>query len=72
MNIYHGNNKLFFKFTLIYKSNIQIQISLIIGNLYSTGLIAGISNKKMKVTILICNDNSNGFFFELNLSIIYI
>ena len=35
-------------FIVIYKQNIQIQISLIIGNLYSADLITGISSiKKM-------------------------
>ena len=33
----------FWNFILIYKLNIQIQISLIIGNLYSADLITGIS-----------------------------
>ena len=40
---------IFFKTSiLIYKLNIQIQISLVIGNLYSADLITGISSiKKM-------------------------
>ena len=38
----------FLYFILIYKLNIQIQISLLIGNLYSAGLITGISSVKKK------------------------
>ena len=34
----------FLNFILIYKLNIQIQISLVIGNLYSADLITGISS----------------------------
>ena len=41
-------NDFFLNFILIYKLNIQIQISLVIGNLYSADLITGISSiKKM-------------------------
>ena len=36
----------FLNFILIYKLNIQIQISLIIGTLYSADLITGISSIK--------------------------
>ena len=36
----------FINFILIYKLNIHIQISLIIGNLYSAGLITAISSIK--------------------------
>ena len=36
----------FLNFILIYKLNIQIQISLVIGNLYSADLITGISSIK--------------------------
>ena len=36
----------FLNFILIYKLNIQIQISLVIGNLYSADLITGISSMK--------------------------
>ena len=35
-----------FNFILIYKLNIQIQISLMMGNLYLAGLITGISSGK--------------------------
>ena len=38
----------FLNFILIYKLNIQIQISLIIGNLYSADLIIGISSLKKR------------------------
>ena len=34
---------------MIYKLNIQIQISLVIGNLYSADLITGISSIKKKL-----------------------
>ena len=44
----NDNNFLFLNFILIYKLNIQIQISLIIGNLYSADLITGISSMKKK------------------------
>ena len=37
---------IFLNFILIYKLNIQIQISLVIGNLYSADLITGISSIK--------------------------
>ena len=36
----------FLKLHLICKVNIQIKIFLIIGNLYSTGLLTGVSNMK--------------------------
>ena len=38
----------FLNFILIYKLNIQIQISLVIGNLYSADPISGISSIKKK------------------------
>ena len=39
--------KIFFlNFILIYKLNIQIQVSLIIGNLYSDNIVTGISSIK--------------------------
>ena len=38
----------FLNFILIYKLNIRIQISLVIGNLYSADLITGISSIKKK------------------------
>ena len=42
------HNYFFLNFILIYKLNIQIQISLVIGNLYLADLITGISSiKKM-------------------------
>ena len=34
---------------MMYKLNIQIKISLLVGDFYSTGRIAGISSEKMKV-----------------------
>ena len=43
----------FLNFILIYKLNIQIQISLVIGNLYSADLITGISSIKKN-----SNDNN--------------
>ena len=45
---HHDDDNFFLNFILIYKLNIQIQISLVIGNLYSADLITGISSiKKM-------------------------
>ena len=43
----HNDNNFFLNFILIYKINKQIQISLIIGNLYLADLITGISSIKM-------------------------
>ena len=41
------DNDFFLNFILVYKLNIQIQISLVIGNLYEAGLITGVSSEKM-------------------------
>ena len=43
-NLHYDN--FFLNLILIYKLNMQIQISLIIGNLYSADLITGISSMK--------------------------
>ena len=40
-------NNNFLNFIFVYKLNIQIQISLIIGNLCSAGPITGTSSEKM-------------------------
>ena len=41
-------NLIFLNFILMYRLNIQIQVSLILGGLYSVGLITGISSGKNK------------------------
>ena len=46
----NGHKMIFFpNFILIYKQNIQIQISLIVDNLYSADLITGISSLKIVI-----------------------
>ena len=44
---------------MIYKLNIQIQISLVIGNLYSADLITGISSIKKKLMNNFTNKMTN-------------
>ena len=48
----------FLNFILVYELNIQIQIYMVIGNLYSAGLITGISSEKMNDYVN--NEKRNG------------